>query len=27
MCGGNIKIYGRDCFIFNCDEFTKSWYQ
>jgi hypothetical protein len=25
-CGSTIKIYGRDCAIFDCDDFTKSWY-
>ena len=26
-CGETIKIYGRDCLIFDCDDFTKKWYQ
>jgi hypothetical protein len=26
-CGSTIKIYGRDCAIFDCDDFTKSWYR
>ena len=26
-CGETIKIYGRDCLIFGCDDFTKKWYQ
>ena len=25
-CGTPIKIYGRDCQIFDCDDFTKAWY-
>ena len=26
-CGTPIKIYGRDCMVFDCDGFTKAWYQ
>jgi len=26
-CGTPIKIYGRDCMVFDCDDFTKAWYQ
>jgi len=26
-CGDRIKIFGRDCLIYNCDEHTKWWYQ
>lgn len=26
-CGEPIKIYGRDCMVFDCDDFTKRWYQ
>lgn len=26
-CGQTIKIYGRDCLVFDCDEFTKQWYR
>ena len=26
-CGTPIKIYGRDCQVFDCDDFTKQWYQ
>lgn len=26
-CGTPIKIYGRDCQIFDCDDWTKRWYQ
>lgn len=26
-CGTPVKIYGRDCQIFDCDDFTKAWYQ
>ena len=25
-CGEPIKIYGRDCQIFDCDDWTKRWY-
>ena len=25
-CGSSITIYGRECQIFNCDDFTKNWY-
>ena len=27
QCGSTIKIYGRDCQIYDCDDFTKRWYQ
>jgi hypothetical protein len=27
MCGNKITIYGRDCLIYDCDEFTHKWYQ
>lgn len=27
VCGGKIKIYYRDCFIYDCDAFTKEWYK
>ncbi len=23
--GGNISIHGRDCLIYNCNDFTKAW--
>ena len=26
-CGTPIKIYGRDCMVFDCDDFTKQWYR
>eukprot|EP01015_Nassula_variabilis_P010660 TRINITY_DN1860_c0_g1_i4.p1 TRINITY_DN1860_c0_g1~~TRINITY_DN1860_c0_g1_i4.p1 ORF type:complete len:571 (+),score=145.12 TRINITY_DN1860_c0_g1_i4:66-1778(+) len=25
-CGNTVTIYGRECVIFDCDEFTKNWY-
>ena len=27
MCGSKIVIYGRECLIYDCDEFTHKWYQ
>jgi hypothetical protein len=27
MCGLKVRVYGRDCLIYDCDDFTKSWYQ
>ena len=27
MCGKKVTIYGRECLIFDCDAFTKEWYQ
>jgi len=26
-CGDMITIYGRTCLIYDCDDFTKQWYQ
>ena len=26
LCGDHVVIYGRDCLIYDCDEFTKDWY-
>ena len=26
-CGDRITIYGRDCLIYDCDAFTRQWYQ
>lgn len=26
-CGNAIHIYGKDCVIYDCDEFTKAWYR
>jgi hypothetical protein len=27
ICGQTINILGRECIIYNCDDFTKKWYQ
>lgn len=26
ICGQYVKIYNRDCFIYNCDASTREWY-
>lgn len=26
ICGRKVDIYGRECLIFDCDQFTKDWY-
>ena len=26
ICGRQLKIFGRECFIYDCDDFTKQWY-
>lgn len=26
ICGRAINIYGKECAIYDCDEFTKAWY-
>jgi len=27
LCGQKVHIYGRDCLIYDCDDFTKGWYR
>ena len=26
ICGKRVIVYGRDCLIYDCDDFTKDWY-
>jgi len=26
LCGNKVVIYGRECLIYDCDDFTKAWY-
>lgn len=26
VCGQTLKIYGRDCEVYDCDDWTKNWY-
>ena len=26
LCGAKIPVYGRECIIYDCDDFTKKWY-
>jgi len=27
QCGKKVEIYGRECLIYDCDDFTKCWYK
>ena len=27
VLGNKVKIFGRDCLIYDCDDFTKAWYK
>ena len=27
VCGKYVRIYSRDCLIYNCDPYTKAWYK
>lgn len=27
FCGSKVMVYGRECLIYDCDDFTKSWYK
>ena len=27
ICGKYIRVYSRDCLIYNCDQYTKAWYR
>jgi len=26
-CGSRVVIFGRDCLIYDCDDFTRAWYK
>ena len=26
FCGNVIRVYSKECLIYNCDAFTKEWY-
>lgn len=27
VIGNKVNIFGRECLIFDCDEYTKEWYR
>jgi EF-hand domain-containing protein 1 len=27
VCGARVSIFGRECLIYDCDDFTKDWYR
>ena len=26
-CGSTVRIWTRDCLLYDCDDFTKQWYE
>ncbi len=27
VCGNTIRVYQRDCIIYDCDSFTRQWFK